>query len=113
MKPINENRTQVFIKINADPNVSELVPKGIINLFCRKGAQKNISNLIYYSDPHEYPAKVKERLTTEKKFYDEMISVSSVIKKSPKSVQNWEGPVGSSIWLNDDSKNGVDTACSH
>ena len=88
MRPINENRTQVFIKINADPNVSELVPKGIINLFCRKGAQKNISNLIYYSDPNEYPAKVKERLTTEKKFYDEMITKNFQYRVDEKITQN-------------------------
>jgi CubicO group peptidase (beta-lactamase class C family) len=39
-------------------------------------------------------------------FFKEMTSNSDAIKNSPFEVQNWEGPSGGSIWLNDDSTNG-------
>jgi CubicO group peptidase (beta-lactamase class C family) len=45
----------------------------------------------------------KELMTPE--FFNEMTSNSEAIKNSPFSVQNWEGPAGGSIWLNDDSSN--------
>lgn len=39
-------------------------------------------------------------------FYKEMTTNSEAIKNSPFAVQNWEGPAGGSIWLNDDSRFG-------
>lgn len=38
-------------------------------------------------------------------FFEEMTTNSEAIKSSPFAVQNWEGPAGGSIWLNDDSTN--------
>lgn len=46
----------------------------------------------------------KEILSPE--FFHEMTTNSDAIKNSPFSVQNWEGPAGGSIWLNDDSTSG-------
>lgn len=40
-------------------------------------------------------------------FYKEMTRNSFAIKNSPFSVQNWEGPAGGSVWLNDDSSDGT------
>jgi CubicO group peptidase (beta-lactamase class C family) len=39
-------------------------------------------------------------------FFSEMTTNSEAIKNSPFEVQNWEGPSGGSIWLNDDSTDG-------
>ena len=39
-------------------------------------------------------------------FFNEMTRNSDAIKNSPFEVQNWEGPSGGAIWLNDDSSNG-------
>lgn len=42
-------------------------------------------------------------------FFEEMTRNSDAIKNSPFAVQNWEGPAGGSIWLNDDSSLGDGT----
>lgn len=46
-----------------------------------------------------------KRIVSEE-FFVEMTTNSEAIKNSPFSVQNWEGPSGGSIWLNDDSSDG-------
>jgi CubicO group peptidase (beta-lactamase class C family) len=46
-----------------------------------------------------------QRIMSEE-FFTEMTTNSEAIKNSPFAVQNWEGPSGGSIWLNDDSSDG-------
>ena len=66
-----------------------------LNAFSRLGL------LILNRGEWSVEGKRTKLLTSE--FYDEMIRLSLPIKNSPQEIQDWEGPAGGSIWINDES----------